>query len=162
MLFCKFRVWSNRTIFSGWVRVQVTSLSRGAQSLSRYSAELFGVVSQASRSRPRWLKLAAEARRAGMTTPSNLGENLLNGRDLAAARDAYQQGDAEASKTAHTAGVMLQCQNATLGSAQARHPRLLRGAWQLWQLSDLPGSGRSTERPATASVARTSRVQRRH
>ena len=97
-----------------------------------------------------------------MTTPSNLGENLLNGRDLAAARDAYQQGDAEASKTAHTAGVMLQCQNATLGSAQARHPRLLRGAWQLWQLSDLPGSGRSTERPATALVARTSRVQRRH
>jgi len=40
-----------------------------------------------------------------MTTPSNLGENLLNGRDLAAARDAYQQGDAEASKTAHTAGI---------------------------------------------------------
>ena len=67
MLFCKFRVWSNRTIFSGWVRVQVTSLSRGWSaygfrlplSLSRYSAELFGVVSQASRSRPRWLKLAA-------------------------------------------------------------------------------------------------------
>ena len=37
---------------------------------------------------------------------TNLSENLLNGRDLAAARDAYQTRDAEASKTAHTAGAL--------------------------------------------------------
>jgi hypothetical protein len=48
-----------------------------------------------------------------MATPSNLGENLLNGRDLAAARDAYQQGDAEASKTAHMAGAAQRRQNAS-------------------------------------------------
>ena len=46
-----------------------------------------------------------------MQTSSNLGESLLNGRDLAAAREAYKQGDVEASKTAHTVGVTPQRQN---------------------------------------------------
>ena len=47
-----------------------------------------------------------------MKTSSDLGESLLNGRDLAAAREAYKQGDVEASKTAHTVGVTPQRQNA--------------------------------------------------
>ena len=46
-----------------------------------------------------------------MKTSSDLGESLLNGRDLAAAREAYKQGDVEASKTAHTVGVTPQRQN---------------------------------------------------
>ena len=46
-----------------------------------------------------------------MQTSSNLGESLLNGRDLAAAREAYKQGDVEASKTAHTVAVTPQRQN---------------------------------------------------
>jgi len=58
-----------------------------------------------------------------MTTPSNLGENLLNGRDLAAARDAYEQGDAEASKTAHTAGVTPQRQHAGPWQCPSSAPR---------------------------------------
>ena len=46
-----------------------------------------------------------------MQMSSNLGESLLNGRDLAAAREAYKQGDVEASKTAHTVAVAPQRQN---------------------------------------------------
>ena len=46
-----------------------------------------------------------------MQTSSNLGESLLNGRDLAAAREAYKEGDVEASKTAHTVAVAPQRQN---------------------------------------------------
>ena len=66
-----------------------------------------------------------------MATPSNLGENLLNGRDLAAARDAYQQGDAEASKTAHMAGAAQRRQNA---SSAVPKPVIGAswGAWRLW------------------------------
>ena len=49
---------------------------------------------------------------------SVLSENLLNGRDLAAARDAYQTRDADASKTAHTAGACAAgSRRHTLGSA---------------------------------------------
>ena len=49
---------------------------------------------------------------------SVLSENLLNGRDLAAARDAYQTRDADASKTAHTAGARAAgSRRHTLGSA---------------------------------------------
>ena len=49
---------------------------------------------------------------------TNLSENLLNGRDLAAARDAYQTRDAEASKTAHTAGALAARSKHHLASAQ--------------------------------------------
>ena len=85
------------------------------------------------------------ADRGGMHTSSNLGESLLNGRDLAMAREAYKQGDVEASKTAHTVGVTPQRQNA---SAQAQHSRLPIGRLAALGSSGLRASGRSTVRPA--------------
>ena len=71
---------------------------------------------------------------------SVLSENLLNRRDLAAARDAYQTRDADASKTAHTAGARAAgSRRHTLGSAHTAPAPLLR-VWHLAALgSGLPG-----------------------
>ena len=52
-------------------------------------------------------------------------------------------------------------QSACLGSAPARLPRLLRARLAALGRSALPGRGRPTERPATASAARASRLQSR-
>ena len=49
----------------------------------------------------------------------------------------------------------------SLGSACARRLRLLRARLAVLGSSALPGRGRPTERPATASGARASRLQRR-
>ena len=97
---------------------------------------------------------------------SVLSENLLNGRDLAAARDAYQTRDADASKTAHTAGACAAgSRRHTLGSAP-RHLRRLSGCGHLAALA-LAAWVSHVARPIhlapshTASVARTSRLQSR-
>ena len=76
-----------------------------------------------------------------MKTSSDLGESLLNGRDLAAAREAYKQGDVEASKTAHTVGVTPQRQNAAgqrASSAFAPPYRAAGGSGQLGPPSERP------------------------
>jgi len=84
----------------------------------------------------------AVVRTAGaMKTSSDLGESLLNGRDLAAAREAYKQGDVEASKTAHTVGVTPQRQNASwqrASSAFAPPYRAAGGSGQLGPPSERP------------------------
>ena len=87
---------------------------------------------------------------------SVLSENLLNGRDLAAARDAYQTRDADASKTAHTAGARAAgSRRHTLGSAHTRHCiSSWYGTWRLWAAQVSQGETNPTRRPATALVAR--------
>ena len=89
---------------------------------------------------------------------SVLTENLLNGRDLAAARDAYQTRDAAASKTAHTAGAHAagsrrhhsrQCPRSTCAAGTCASQRVYVGTWLLAAL----GSPTHGERPAPSHSA---------